>query len=167
MSSSRERAASGRFIAERKLVTASSGGAANATAGSLASSTWLRTRGIGSPSIKRWHVEIALDVLTDRAPTDYDETSATRFHLNIYTEEWGVYFCHAALSSWIRVTDIPFVHGRDDYRLLGIVPALKDIGQLLRQIERAHGIQFQRRHATVQTNIPGAEQAIRDWICSL
>ncbi|HEX5064164.1 MAG TPA: hypothetical protein VFV99_32535 [Kofleriaceae bacterium] len=165
-SSSRERAASGRRAVERKPVAASSsGGASTTTAGALAAATWLRTRGMSSPT--RWHVEIALDVMNDRAPTDFDETRATRFHLNIYTEEWGVHFVHRGRSSWIRVTDIAFVHGRDEYKLLGILPALKDVGRLLRQLEQTHEIKFQRQHAAVHTNMPQAERAIREWIASL
>ena len=167
MSSSRERAASGRSAVERKPVTASSGGGASSTtAGALAAATWLRSRGV-SPTVTRWHVEIALDVINDRAPTDYDDTRATRFHLNIYTEEWGVYFLHRGRSSWIRVTDIAFVHGRDEYKLLGLVPALKDVGRLLRQLEQSHEIKFQRQHAAVHTNMPQSERAIREWIASL
>jgi len=168
MSSSRERAASGKSVVERKLVTAESSiGASSTTAGALAATTWLRTRGVSSPTVTRWHVEIALDVINDRAPTDYDDALATRFHLNIYAEEWGIYFLHRGRSSWIRVTDIAFVHGRDEYKLLGIVPALKDIGRLLRQLEQSHKINFQRQHAAVHTNLPQAERAIRDWLSSL
>lgn len=168
MSSSRERAAIGRAPVERKLVTASSsGGASSTTAGALAAATWLRTRGVSPPSRTRWHVEIALDVVHDRAPTDYDDASATRFHLNIYTEEWSVYFLHHGRSSWIRVTDIAFVHGRDDHHLLALVPPLKDVGRLLRQLETTHDIRFQRQHAAIHTNLPNAEPTIRDWLASL
>ena len=119
------------------------------------------------PTATRWHVEIALDVQHDRAPTDFDESVATRFHLNIYSEEWGVYFCHAGRSSWIRVTDIAFVHGRDDYRLLAIMPPLEDVGTLLRRIEQQHGLGFQRRYASIKTNVPSLEPAIRGWVAAL
>jgi len=102
-----------------------------------------------------------------RPPTDYDEHIATRFHLNIYAEEWGVFFCHAGQSSWIRVTDIAFVHGRDDFKLLASIPSLKDVGLLLRRVEQTHNVRFQRQHASVKTNIVGAEGAIRSWIATL
>src|SRR6185312_10788992 len=65
-----------------------------------------------------------------RAPSEFDETTSSRFHLDIYLEEWGVFFCHAGQSSRIRVTDMAFVHGRDDFQLLGVTPQLKDIGWL-------------------------------------
>jgi hypothetical protein len=119
------------------------------------------------PATGRWFAEIALDVVHARAPSQFDETSATRFHLDIYADEWGVFFCHGGQSSWIRVTDIPFVHGRDDFGLLASIPALKDIGQLMRQLERGHRIQLQRPHATIRTNVAGAEPAIRAWVTTL
>lgn len=114
----------------------------------------------------RWFAEIALDVVHARAPSQFDETTATRFHLDIYADEWGIFFCHGGQSSWIRVTDIAFVHGRDDFGLLVTIPALDDIGQLMRQLERAHRIQLQRQHASVRTNIPTAEPAIRAWLAT-
>ena len=141
------------------------GGVSSRTAGALAAETWLRGHGV-TPPPTRWHVEIALDIVHERAPTEFDEHTATRFHLDIYTEEWGVYFCHAGRSSWIRVTDIAFVHGRDDFHLLDVTPALKDIGQLLGQLERTHRIQFQRKHASIRTNLAGVEPAIRSWVAT-
>jgi hypothetical protein len=137
------------------------------TAGALAAVTWLRSRGATPPAMTRWHVEIALDVLNQRAPSEYDEATATRFHVDIYTEEWGFFFCHGGRSSWIRVTDIAFVHGRDDHQLLGAVPALKDIGTLVRRLEGEYRMRFQRQHAHVRTNLPSLEPPIRDWVSTL
>lgn len=145
----------------------SGSGTSSKTAGALAAATWLMDRAITAPIGPRWHVEIALDVMHGRPPTDYDEETATRFHLNIYAAEWGVYFCHLGKASWIRVTDVAFVHGKDDYQLLAAVPALKRIGVLLRQIERDHRLMFQRQHASVVTNLANAEPAIRTWVASL
>ena len=150
-----------------KRTVASSAGDIVGTAGALAAAVWLRGRGVPPPTHTRWHVEIALDVISERAPTEYDEMTATRFHLDIYKEEWGLYFCHAARSSWIRVTDIAFVHGRDDFHLLGLTPPLKDVGMLLRGLEQTYALRFQREHAAVKTNLPSLEPAIRSWVASL
>jgi hypothetical protein len=159
--------AAARTPTDREPTRAAGAGASSRTAGALAAETWLRSRGITPPAMQRWHIEIALDVVHARAPSVFDEQTATRFHLDIYSEEWGVYFLHARQSSWIRITDVPFVHGRDDFRLLEVIPALKDIGLLVRQLERLHQIQFQRQHAAVRTNLAGAEVEIRSWIATL
>ncbi|MBV8762682.1 MAG: hypothetical protein JO257_35680 [Deltaproteobacteria bacterium] len=137
------------------------------TAGSQGSATWIGDRGITAPTGTRWHVEILLDVLEARAPSEHDEATATRFHIDIYSEEWGFYFCHGGRCSWIRVTDQPFVHGKDDFNLLGLTPALTDIGQLVRHLELKHKVRFRREHANIRTNIPSAEPAIRAWVGTL
>jgi hypothetical protein len=137
------------------------------TLGGMAAAAWLASRGGTAPTLERWHVEVALDVVQRRAPSEFDEASSTRFHLDIYLEEWGVFFCHAGRSSRIRVTDIAFVHGRDDFQLLGVTPQLKDIGWLLRHVERSHAVKFARDHADVRTNVPNVEPAVRSWIASL
>ena len=144
-----------------------SAGGSSTNAGALAAATWIRNRGTTPPGITRWHVEIALDVVAEPAPSEFDEATATRFHLDIYTEEWGFFFCHAGHSSWIRVTDIAFVHGRDDYQLLSWTPPLKDVATLLRRIEREYNVKFQRELATVKTNIQKLEPAIRAWVAAL
>ena len=136
-------------------------------AGALAAAAWFRGRGLIPTGIIRWSVEIALDVIDAPAPEEYDETTATRFHLDIYSEEWGVYFCHGGRASWIRVTDIAFVHGRDDYGLLGITPSLKDIGMLLRRLENQFRIKLRRDHALVQTNLSNALPVVRSWLATL
>ena len=135
--------------------------------GSLAASAWLAARGGTAPTLERWHVEVAIDVLHRRAPSEFDETTASRFHLDIYLEEWGVFFCHAGRSSRIRVTDLPFVHGRDDFQLLGVTPQLKDIGWLLRHVESQYNLKFMREHADVRTNVPSVEPGIRSWLAAL
>lgn len=99
--------------------------------------------------------------------TEFDESSATRFHVSIYSEEWGVFFCHEGKWSWIRVTDLAFVHTRDDYGLLGWVPPLDQVGALVRRIERDHRVRFRRDLALVQTNLPNAEPAIRAWLAAM
>lgn len=132
--------------------------------GATAAATWLRARGLPTPAGSRWHVEVALDVVDGPAPADYDEATATRFHIDIYSEEWGHYFCHHGRSSWIRVTDIAFVHGRDDYQLLTLTPPLPDIGRLVRQLEQKYGVRFRRDHALIRTNLDRAEVAVRAWL---
>ena len=128
--------------------------------------SWLGERGLPAPET-RWYVEIALDVRDIPAPADYDERVDTRFHLEIYSEEWGYLFCHRGRLSRIRVTDIPFVHGRDDHRLLSTTQALGQIATLIRSLESQHGIAFRRDLALVQTDLANAELAIRAWVARL
>jgi len=137
------------------------------TLGSLAAATWLAGRGGTMPTLERWHVEVAMDVVPRRAPSEFDEASSSRFHLDIYLEEWGVFFCHAGRSSRIRVTDTVFVHGRDDFQLLGVTPQLKDIGWLLRHVESTNNVRFLREHADVRTNVASFEPKVRSWLASL
>jgi hypothetical protein len=161
---SRSRALSAR---DPGRVILASGGPYNATDGAVAAAAWLHHVAPTSTTTTRWHVEIVLDVIHARAPSEWDETTATRFHLDVYAEEWGYYVCHAGHASWIRITDVPFVHGRDDFKLLSSTPALIEIGGLIRRIESDHSIHFQREHATVRTNIAGIEPSIRRWIATL
>ena len=136
--------------------------------GARASAAWVQARGLATPpTTLRWHVEIAMGLDTATPPADFDETRTTRFHLDIYSEEWGVFFCHAGKASWIRLTDIAFVHGRDEHGLLAIVPPLRDIGGFLRGLEQRHEIQFQRKHAAIRTNLANAEPVIRSWLAAL
>lgn len=135
--------------------------------GAGAAAQWVRDRGLPVTPGQRWHIEIALAVGEVPPPVDFDEKSATRFHLDIYSEEWGHYFCHGGRSSWIRVTDLAFVHGRDEHHLLGLTPSLRDVGQLLRHIEQKFAIRFRRDLALVRTNLAGAEAKIRQWLVAL
>jgi hypothetical protein len=135
--------------------------------GSFAALAWLRERDPAATSNDRWYAEIALDIRDAAADYDFDETIATRFHLDIYREEWGVWFCHRGKSSRIVCSDVIRVHGADAYGLLAIMPRLRDIGGLIRRLESAHGIHFARHHAAVCTNLPALEPAIRAWIQTL
>ena len=78
-----------------------------------------------------------------------------------------MFFCHDGRASWIRVTDLAFVHGRDEHELLGIVPPLRDISLLLRELERRFEIPFLRKYASIRTNLANAEPHIRAWIETL
>ena len=134
----------------------------------LAARSWLHARALTAPPGRlRWHVEITLAVIDGPCPEAFDENIDTRFRIEIYSEEWGFFFCHQRRASWIRVTDIPFVHGRDDFGLLGTTPGLKDIGALLRTIEATHQITFRRERALVRTNLEHAEPIIRRWVATL
>lgn len=139
----------------------------SAGVGMRAAASWLGDRKLQTPTLKRWHVEVSIATLDEPAPLNYDDRVDTRFHVDIYSEEWGFFFCHGGRASWIRVTDIPFVHGRDDFKLLALTPTLSEVGQLLRSIEKHHQLAFHRRHALVRTNIAGAEGSIRRWVAAL
>lgn len=124
--------------------------------GSLAASAWLADRGV-TPDDSRWSVEIELEV----------PGSATRFQLDVYAEEWGFQLQHAGRSSWIRVTDIAFVHGVDEHGLLARTPRLREIAMLIRGLERELGIRFDRDTAKIRTRMRDAEPALREWVACL
>jgi hypothetical protein len=137
-------------------------------AGIVAANAWLTSLGLNPPpGALRWHAEISLSTVDGPAPVEFDEHRDTRFHVDIYSEEWGFFFCHGGKTSWIRVTDIPFVHGRDEFQLLTQTPALPDVGKLMRSLEAKHEIHFFRQHALVRTNVIAAEPVIRRWLQSL
>jgi hypothetical protein len=144
----------------------SGGGGALSTVGSHAAFEWLAARKVAAPPT-RWHVAIGLDVRDEPAQASFDELTDSRFHIEIYSEEWGFFFCHGGRASWIRITDQPFVHVRDDYGLLAATTSLDHIGTLLRSLEAKHSLQFRREHAYVNTNLVTAEPAIRAWIQEL
>jgi hypothetical protein len=120
--------------------------------GPLAAAAWLAELGL-TPSEKRWFVE--LDVGTG--------PRSTRFQLDIYAEEWGYRFHHDGRRSWIRVTDIPFVHGADDHELLAVTPPLRNIGRVMRDLEARYEIELPRDDVSVRTNVDGAESIVRAW----
>jgi hypothetical protein len=135
--------------------------------GAQAATGWLTSRRLANPGLMRWHVEIAMGTGDQPVPVEFDEHIATRFHIAIYSEEWGVFFCHDGRWSWIRVTDIAFIHTRDDFGLLTWVPPLDQLGALLRRVEREHQVSFRRDRAVVDTNLANAEPAIRTWLQTL
>lgn len=112
---------------------------------------WLRMLGLQGSG--RWHVEAS--IVTD---------AASRFELYVYAEEWGFAFHHGGRSSWIRVTDIPFVHGRDDFELVRRDHALATLATLLSDLEAQHGLRFHRSTSTVRSNVDGAMSAVRRWL---
>ena len=138
----------------------------HSTAGNLAAAVWLSARGLRAPG-RSWDVEIGFDVHARPALRQFDEKRDSRFQLHIYAEEWGFQFCHAGRASWIRITDIAFVHGADDHHLLSSTPPLKNIATFLRALETKHGLKFNRGQAAIATTIPDAELPIRNWLLTL
>jgi hypothetical protein len=125
--------------------------------GPLATAAWLLGRSL-FPREKNWFVEIELCA---------DNVANARFGIEIYAEEWGFAFRHDDRVSWIRVTDIPFVHGRDDFELLRASSGLRNIGNVIEQVENCYDLHFTRDLAIVRTNIAESDEAIRTWIAGL
>ncbi len=141
---------------------------AAASQGVIEAHGWVENLGLHPPpGSLRWHAEISLDVIDGPARTEFDDRVDTRFHIDVYSEEWGFFFCHAGRVSWIRITDIAFVHGRDDHQLLTQTPSLDAIGQLIRQVEAKHNVRFHRQHAIIRTNIAAAEPLLRRWLLTI
>ena len=126
----------------------------SANTGPIASAAWLAAREL-YPKESRWHAVSTFAV------------ADTRFQIEIFAEEWGFKFDHAGRESWIRVTDVPFVHGRDEHDLLGETPPLRYIGKLVRKLEAAHALRFDRSAAHIETTIASAEPVIRSWLETL
>lgn len=122
--------------------------------GPLATAAWLVARNI-YPTERTWYVEISL----------YAE--GVRFDIEIFAEEWGFAFHRDDQLSWIRVTDIPFVHGRDDFDLLGETSSLRDIGRVVQLLENRFHVAFDREGATIRTSLSDSEAEIREWIATL
>jgi len=135
------------------------------TRGAQAAYSWVRERKLGSS--KPWFIEVALDVADRPVSVTYNGDTDTRFHLNVYPEEWSVYFCHGSRASWIRVTDQPFIHGRDDHELLAHLPDLDKIGYFMLTLEQRYRVKFRREHALIRTNLVGGQKALRDWLASV
>jgi hypothetical protein len=123
--------------------------------GPIASAAWLTARDL-YPKEPRWHAVIALESLP-----------GTTLAIEIFAEEWGFRFTHDAKESWIRVTDVPFVHGRDEHELITQIPPLRDFGTLVRSLEQRFGVRFLRRRAAIRTSIAHSDRAIRRWVESL
>ena len=114
------------------------------------------------PKETKWFVEIELP-----ASGKSEADPMAKLLLEVYAEEWGYRFERDGRVSWIRVTDMPFVHGRDDHQLLPQTPPLQKIGGLLRDLEKTHSIAFQRDGATIRSNVQDDEGAIPRWIATL
>ena len=139
--------------AKEERVLLSSAGSSTTTAGALASSRWVQSLAVTPPAV--WRAELEL------------RTESSRFTIEVDHREWGYIFCHAGRSSWIRVTDVPFVHDKDDFALLERTPPLRDIGALVRYIEREYKLVFKRCHASVETDVPSLVPESLRWLASL
>jgi hypothetical protein len=128
------------------------------TVGALASAAWLDEQDLGTSRVAHWYVEISL---ATPPPSD------AQFDLNIYPEEWGFVLRRGSRVSSIRVTDEPFVHGRDDHKLLAETPELAKLGTLLAQIEARIGARFDRTRAYVRSNLQRATPTVRAWLTRL
>jgi len=133
--------------------------------GPLATASWLVARNLFPTS--PWFAEIVLTTTTSSLYVPLDDRPTTHFAIEIYEREWGFVFRHDHKASWIRVTDLPFVHGRDDHGLLDATPALKNIGHLVRALERRHRVDLDREAPWLRTTIANGEPAIREWIATL
>jgi hypothetical protein len=157
---------SGQLVGERWRQRDATTYAKGRLAGALATQSWLAGRGLQVPPRATWEVSIALDVIDQTAPAAFTESKATRFHIAISSTEWGFYFCHQGRASWIRITDLPFVHERDDHALLFRVPPLRSLRSLVRTLEETYRIELRREHALIRSTIPGSEPAIWEWVLS-
>ncbi len=134
--------------------------------GPLASAAWLIERGLTADDAS-WFVEVTLARSGGRLLHGIEQAPATHLAIEIHASEWGYLFRHDGRTSWIRVTDVPFVHGRDDFALLAATPRLEDMGELVRAIERQHRIELDRYAPWIRTSIIDAEPAIREWIWAM
>ena len=76
-------------------------------------------------------------------------------------------FVHKGKRSHVRKTDTQTFAGQDDWKLLGELPALDDIGSLVKSLESKHKISFQRSAAGTRSNLAGADAALRTWAAAL
>jgi hypothetical protein len=121
------------------------------TLGAEASSRWLAALELEPET--HWYAKIVLL-----------GTGESRFELAIFAEEWGFQFARGSRASWIRVTDVPFAHGRDDFGLLAELPDVLEVNALISRLEQQHGIELDRSAATIHTNLAGAGSVIRAWV---
>jgi hypothetical protein len=126
------------------------------TLGARESAAWIENRGLDAVHTPNWYVEITLV-----AP---DVTGDVQFELNIYPEEWGYVLRAGAHVSSIRITDVAFVHGRDDHKLLSHTPALAQIGELIALVETRRTVAFRRIQAEVRSNLVRATSVVRAWL---
>jgi hypothetical protein len=129
------------------------------------SAMWLAARRLNSPARKHWMVAIVLDAAAPRG-TSVGAEDNTRLYIEIDSTEWGILFCRGNDSSWIRVSNVPRVHECDDFGLLPYVTDLRDLGAIIRLLERRFHIQFRRQHATIHTDLVDAQQKILLWVLS-
>lgn len=124
------------------------------TLGARESTRWLDERGLDGSRTPHWFVEISID----SARRD------TRLELNIYPEEWGFVLRRGPKVSSIRITDVPFIHGLDDFQLLAETPALDELGGLITRLEHRFELRFLTVRAAVRSNLVRAAAMVRPWL---
>ena len=134
-------------------------------AGTLAATAWLRDRGLRGPA--DWEVTIALEVGDRPAPPYICSPVDTRFELAITSTAWDFLFRHHGHASGIRVTDVATINERDEHDLVRHVPPLRNIGLLIRNLERNLAISFRRTRACIRTTLTNAEAPILAWVAEL
>jgi hypothetical protein len=124
--------------------------------GALASKAWLDARGLDAQARAAWYVEVQI----------YTDVPSARFELNLYPEEWGFVFRLQTRLSSIRITDLAFVHGADDMKLLGRTPSLDGLSELIAALETEHAVRFDCARAVVRTNLEEGRTtaAVRSWL---
>jgi hypothetical protein len=136
------------------------------TVGSMDAGDWLKALDINAVD-HHWFVEVALGVGDEAIVETWSGGTDTRFHIYIYPQEWGYLFCHQGRTSWIRIADRAYVHGRDDYNLVTETPPLREIASLARDLEGRHQLALRRDRALVRTNLNAIDDRVRDWVAAL
>ncbi len=134
-------------VARKRVVTA------KPAVGPQETAQWLAARGL-FPSVTPWRVSITIDA----------KDVSSQLMLVIDRAEWGLRFCHGSGVSWIRVTAAPTVQERDDFNLLPQIPPLRSVGKLVQSLEDRFHLELRRQHASIHTNLTGADQKLLLWV---
>jgi hypothetical protein len=129
-----------------------------ANAGILASAGWLAARGLFIPPDRPWDVNVVIGAV---------EHHDSALSLHIRNDDWSVAFQHDGKRSAIVINEVAPTADPDDFGLAGLIPPLKEIGVLLRDLEQRFRIRFQRTAPVIESTIAGSEPIIRAWIASL
>jgi len=132
--------------------------------GAAEAAEWIAARGLSTAGKTRWNVNVYLDVVDAPASEVYSGATATRFHLDLYRDEWGFVFVHKGKTSHIRRTDAAFVSGDDGHKLLKQMPTLAEVGAFVRALEAKYNVAFKRQHASVRSNLAGAKATLGEWL---
>jgi hypothetical protein len=121
---------------------------------------WLRTLGVKA-SKPAWYVRVYVDVKDAPAMDIYSSDTDTRFHLEVYAAQWRLYFMKPGTEGEVYADADNGVYVN---RLNVADPSLSRALDILRELEKRHGVAFRREHARVETNIAGAKEAVRNWL---
>ncbi len=120
----------------------------------LATTQWIEQCGLATLNTPSWYVEVSISTARED----------TRCELNVYPDEWGVIFRRGIRVSSVRVTDVAFVHGRDDDNLLRVFPSLDRVRNLITLLEHRFDLAFDRAGSAVHSNLTRASAIIRGWL---